>query len=207
MSTAPLQLERSLFDRFSVVACQDHVPEAPADGSHLHTRIGLGQHRDDPLKWRVELVVRVEREEGGTPPPYEIDARCMGFFAVSTSFPAQDAPRLVAVTGASILYSGLRELVALVTGRGPWGTYLLPTTTFSDLEPKNIESETELAPIIESALEDGERLTAEQIGRTVTVPDGLVRSTLRKMVADGRLVRAGRGLSARYSLTESQHSK
>ncbi|MDR9770472.1 hypothetical protein [Acetomicrobium sp.] len=34
------------------------------------------------------------------------------------------------VTGASILYSSAREMLAYISSRGPWGTCKLPTISF-----------------------------------------------------------------------------
>jgi len=44
------------------------------------------------------------------------------------------------VNGTSIFYSGLRDFVATITGRGPWGSPLLPTVSFVDLEPEGPET-------------------------------------------------------------------
>jgi hypothetical protein len=43
-------------------------------------------------------------------------------------------PKLVAITCPSMLYSAIRELVALLTGRGPHRPVMLPTVSFQDAD-------------------------------------------------------------------------
>ncbi|MCX5893162.1 MAG: hypothetical protein NTW80_09360, partial [Deltaproteobacteria bacterium] len=46
---------------------------------------------------------------------------------------------MVHTNGAAILYSSTREFLLMITGRGPWGGFYLPTTNF--LEPPKPEKE------------------------------------------------------------------
>jgi preprotein translocase subunit SecB len=56
----------------------------------------------------------------------------IGFFSVDEPVPEGQMGRMVAVTAPSILYSSIRELLALLTGRGPMPCLLLPVVTFID---------------------------------------------------------------------------
>ena len=72
--------------------------------------------------------------DSGTEEPYHIHCQIVGQFLVDEALDREDLDRLVAVNGASILYSSLREMLLIVTGRSAWGAMQLPTVNFNRLD-------------------------------------------------------------------------
>lgn len=128
---APLQLERYVFTKLEVEANPDYVPQETVADNPIKLRldIGLGEHQEDPTKFQVIVGIDELRAEKGTL-PYRIALQAVGLFSVSKDFKHDDLKKVVQVNGASMLYSAARELVLLITGRGPWSGYQLPTISF-----------------------------------------------------------------------------
>lgn len=128
---APLQLERYVFTKLEIEANPDYAPqEAPQDSPiKLRLDVGLGEHNEDPTKFQVVIGIDELRAEKGSL-PYRIALQVVGQFAVAQNFKPDDLKKVVQVNGASMLYSAAREMVLLVTGRGPWSAFQLPTISF-----------------------------------------------------------------------------
>lgn len=128
---APLQLERYVFTKLEIETNQDYVPQevSPDNPIKLRLDIGLGEHSEDPTKFQVSMGIDELRAEKGVL-PYRIALQVVGQFSVAQNFKPDDLKKLVQVNGASMLYSAARELVLLVTSRGPWSAFQLPTISF-----------------------------------------------------------------------------
>jgi len=128
--SSPLQLEHMVYERIEIAALPGHEPGAIVN---VKSAVSLGSTKD--LKsWRVRLTVTVSRDEEPTP-PYAINIVASGAFApVSVEDSPERIAKLVGVTGSSILYSAVRELVLLLTGRGQYGPFMLPTQSFVNLD-------------------------------------------------------------------------
>jgi preprotein translocase subunit SecB len=147
MTSVPLLLENHFFTKVVVEANPAYEPEKNEEQPFgIQTEVQVGQHKDDPRRWRVILNLRTE-STAEKEQPYKIDLECAGFFKVDHEVEEKRMPFLVRANGASILYSSAREFLLLVTGRGPWDPVYLPTTNF--LEPPKGEEKpklTESAP-------------------------------------------------------------
>ncbi len=128
---APLQLERYVFTKIEVEANPDFVlQESPEeDPVTMRLDVGLGEHNGDPSRYQVSVGIHELRAENGAL-PYRISLQIVGQFVVAQDFKPDDLRKIVQVNGASMLYSAARELVMLVTGRGPWPAFQLPTISF-----------------------------------------------------------------------------
>jgi preprotein translocase subunit SecB len=127
MKSAPLSLDFSYPIRINVVS----EPEGACDaGYDVACDIEVGQNATNPRRWRIQLEVKFSAK-GVKRPAYKGEVTYVGIFTVAEEYPNDKIPHLVAVTGPSILYSSIRELVALLTGRGPIRpSVLLPTVSF-----------------------------------------------------------------------------
>jgi preprotein translocase subunit SecB len=144
MSSLPLVVEKHFFTKVLVEANPAHQPEKDEEQSlGIRTEVQGGPHKDDPRRWRLFLTVHTEESEKEKI-PYKIDLECVGFFTVSPEVEEKKIPFLVHANGAAILYSSTREFLLLITGRGPWGGFYLPTTNF--LKPPKVEAEEETVP-------------------------------------------------------------
>ena len=139
LKPAPLSLDLSYPTLIHVVS----DIEGACEGYDVESDIEIGQSKNQERRWRVQLAVKFSAK-GAAVAAHKGEVTYVGIFTVAPSYPAEKMPRLVAVNAPSILYSAIRELVALLTGRGPLGTVQLPAVSFienvlvlaPDAEPK-----------------------------------------------------------------------
>jgi preprotein translocase subunit SecB len=129
----PLQLDQYTFSKLCVETNFGHKPETLAPMVNVQIQAGLGPVVGAENKYQVMLELSSLRAPDGTGTlPYEVTFQVVGQFSVlDPSY--NDKEKLVRINGTSILYSAAREMVLLVTGRGPWGPYQLPTVNFQTL--------------------------------------------------------------------------
>lgn len=94
--------------------------------------VAAEQNPDNDTQWRIEVTIDVQESEDKSF-PYRISCTVVGYFQVNKKLPRQEADDLAKVSGASILYSTLREIVANTTGRTEFPHLMLPTLSFLDL--------------------------------------------------------------------------
>lgn len=128
---APLQLEHYVFTKLEVEANHDYAPQEAVAESPVKLRLDmeLGEHKEDSTKFQVTVGIDELRAEKGIL-PYRISLQVVGLFSISKDFKHDDLKKIVQVNGASMLYSAAREMILLITGRGPWPAYQLPTISF-----------------------------------------------------------------------------
>jgi hypothetical protein len=83
--------------------------------------------------------ISVEQKDETHPYVLQIDAYApfkIDIEGCRQAYKAAFNPEVVAVNVARVLFSGARELLAVVTSRGPWGTANLPTVL---IDPSDVE--------------------------------------------------------------------
>ncbi len=101
----------------------------------VNVEVRIGQNPEDAKRWMIDLSIKVDPKDADVQ-SYSIKLGAIGFFLVGeemTLNPGQ-VEKLVAVNGASILYSSAREYLLLISGRGPFPPVYLPTFNFQGLE-------------------------------------------------------------------------
>jgi len=143
MAISPLQLSYSVFDLVHVEALtayewgEEAEPEPEVD-----VRVARSPEDDDE-GWAVWVTIQIAREAKPTP-PYAVTLSVFGTFEISRDFGSEDEiTQVVAVNGASMLYSAAREFLLGLTARGPNMEYMLPSYdfrhhTFQVLEPDQV---------------------------------------------------------------------
>jgi preprotein translocase subunit SecB len=132
-----LQLETHFYTKVIVEANPRYNPEKNGDQFTLITNVDVGQHKEDPRRWQIILELKTQPK---AKMPYKIDLECVGLFEVSPDVKVDMMGPLVRANGTAILYSSAREFLLLITGRGPWDSFYLPTTNFLEpLKPKKEE--------------------------------------------------------------------
>ena len=110
----------------------------------INARIGGRPNLEDPN--RVAVLVEIEsRTAAEVKFPYDFKVVMIGYFILNPDQPIEDRERAMMAlktTGASVLYSAARELIAVVTGRGPFPAVLLPTVVIALDEPPAQEQPT-----------------------------------------------------------------
>lgn len=90
--------------------------------------VETGQNKKDPSKFRVMLQIISDEEKEET--PYTFDLQLVGFFSVHDVKPFIGMDVWVYRNAVMILYSTAREVIASLTGRGPFPALILPTLNF-----------------------------------------------------------------------------
>lgn len=131
MSRAPLRLETYFFPKVQIEANPEYSPEAaPAEQDiELGVNLGLVSSKEQPTKYQLMLDIEKITVKSGML-PYRILLEAVAIFSVDPDLKHPDIKKLVQINGASMLYSAARELILTITGRGPWGSFQLPTVNF-----------------------------------------------------------------------------
>ena len=133
MLPSPLQLRSSHVVRFSLGANPKFDPASA--GLMLGTNVQLGWSQD-LRHWGITLKVDVQDSEDGKPSPYHGGVVLLGQFEwIGPLEPWPRLAKLVGVNGASMLFGIARELVLLLSSRGPHGPMMIQTVNFSDFDP------------------------------------------------------------------------
>jgi len=66
-------------------------------------------------------------EENADNPPYFFDVTAFGIVVVDDGMPSDEAYRLACTTTPQTLIGAIREHLASITARGPWGAVFLGT--------------------------------------------------------------------------------
>ncbi len=120
----PVTLERYFFTRSVVVTVDSHKPGEGVLSIGPENKIDLAAIEDNPGHYQVTM--RSTFNSNGDPSaPYTIDMQCVGLFIADSSLSPIDAPRAVTITAHNVLYGAIREAVAWITGRQPFGTLVL----------------------------------------------------------------------------------
>ncbi len=131
-----------MFTRSVVIAIPDHQP------GNLALKI-LGPENTINLvpidgqegKYQVGMSSKLNIN-GDAAYPYIIDMECIGVFSVDAKLTREEAVRGVMITAHSVLYGAIREAVAWITGRQPFGQLILGLSVLqtSQQEPTKLPS-------------------------------------------------------------------
>lgn len=102
--------------------------------------VEAGQHLKDLSRFRVLLKITSEVDGKDQLLPYHFKVTLIGFFRAVGFKPTANIDPFLVRNAATILYSSARELLASVTGRGPFPALVLPTVSFIDLEPESAKA-------------------------------------------------------------------
>jgi preprotein translocase subunit SecB len=90
----------------------------------------LFRKTDDPSRIRYVLTIKsAGRKEQF---PYAFRISVVGYFHIDKSFPEEKTYMLIYASAPSLLYGSVREMLATMTGRGPYPAIILPAATFYD---------------------------------------------------------------------------
>jgi preprotein translocase subunit SecB len=121
----PIQLERVVFTRSVVIAVPEHQPGDPAQPT-LGPENSVNVTPIDGQEGKYQVSMGTKLNINGDPTyPYIIDMECVGVFSVDAQLSQEEAIRGVTITAHSVLYGAIREAVAWLTGRQPFGQLML----------------------------------------------------------------------------------
>ena len=127
LNASPLRLHGHRFTEVSVKASEQ---EQPQGGFSLRTLRTLQDHAENPRMFRLILKVELGSSTPDQESPYSATLTVEGEFEVLESYNAGTPEELVNITGASMLYSACREMLANLTARSTHGMSTLPSVSF-----------------------------------------------------------------------------
>lgn len=134
MTKSPLKVKDYFVTGLSVKA---NLTGDGAEGvANVTTKVETAQHLSNKRDWKVALQINCEPNEknvGG----YSVTMELVGFFEVDNDLPEDRIGDVVAANAPAILYGAARELILLITGRGPFPPFSLPSATFIDETPSS----------------------------------------------------------------------
>jgi preprotein translocase subunit SecB len=152
MLLSPLILNNYFVTNLSVKATlpefpspQEALQAVEGSGANISTKVELGKNNNDPLNWRVVLQVSCKPMENRFC-LYSVDLELIGFFTIHKDIDKSKVGDLVAANGPALLYGAARELLLLITSRGPTAPFILPSATFVDLCPSNRKQQEQSSP-------------------------------------------------------------
>lgn len=136
MKPAPITLIEYFATDLLLVTNKAFVPDKPVqfveDEFHIDVVLARQDQGDQTIRrWQVTLEVR-HQPSPATNFPYSYRVVLVGQFSVASSVKADEEERTVRIHGASVLYGMTREIVRVLTGRGPYRPVLIPTISFYD---------------------------------------------------------------------------
>ena len=132
MKTSPLQLDH----HFMTVLHLEAGPNAGEQAPVVAASTRAAPDGQNPQKWCVQIIVELNNPEKSIA-AYTGRIEFIGYFTVDDKFPKDKVEQLARVNGASILYAAAREMIANITGRGPWRAIQLPSVSFVEDAPKD----------------------------------------------------------------------
>lgn len=97
-------------------------------------QVNYSRNEQEPSHYGATLTLETHKHKLNN---YWLRLVLVGFFRVAEGFPVEHAETLVKVNGPSLLYSAARELLAMITSRGPYPAIVLPTVTFQTIAEKS----------------------------------------------------------------------
>lgn len=120
----PIALKEVLFTKVVVQAIPGHEP--PEDGIVLspENSITVNQEPDKPHHFLASMTTIINKEKL-TSSPYFIEIECIASLETNGTLSAEEELRGVYINAHSVCYGAIRETVAWLTARQPYGPLAL----------------------------------------------------------------------------------
>lgn len=138
MKNSSLKIRNYFVTSLSVKAnpADDGAKMPLSDGVSTITKVETAQRAENNREWKVALQINCTPAESNVC-AYTIAADLVGFFEVDKELNEEKIGDVVAANAPAILYSAARELILLITGRGPFPPFALPSASFIDETPSS----------------------------------------------------------------------
>ncbi len=143
MKRAKFTLNHLFYPEISVTSNPEFDPKAKE--SPTEPTIQMLLHKTDENQYQLGLRLNLDGEISAD--RYTISAFGVANFTVDSDIDEDQQARLITQSGPNIVYGAMRDHLATVTGRCPWGEYYLqpkiiePEDFVPDGEPTNLEIE------------------------------------------------------------------
>ena len=140
----PVEIKNVFFTRSIVIAIPDHIP----DGTQIlkispvnNIDIKKVEGHEDQYTVSMHTLFNQDSEASA---PYMIDIECIAVFKVDTTISEEERIKRLTITGHSVIYGAIREAVAWITSRQPYGPLNLGLSILNHVtKPADNESQTQ----------------------------------------------------------------
>lgn len=130
----PISLEQIVFTRSVVIAVPEHVPNPKKLAKGPNNTLNFSKIEGEPHSYTATMHT-VMNPEADAEYPYSIDMECIGILHTDGTLTEEEAQRGIYITANSVMYGAIREAVAWITGRQPYGTLLLGLSVLPSATP------------------------------------------------------------------------
>jgi len=120
----PIVLESLMFTRSVVVAIPGHQVDPSMVKKGPENSLNVTKVENDRGLYSATMKM-VMNLDGETTYPYLLDMECIGTLRADDTLSHEEALRGAYITANSVLYGAIREAVAWITGRQPYGSLVL----------------------------------------------------------------------------------
>lgn len=137
----PIRLENSFFPVQEVRAIPEHNIEETRAGSEILITHHVEELSDRNNAFGVFVTLRLDEEKSKNP-PYFFELSAYGIFTIDeeSEIPTEASRGMLEFSAIQILIGAIRERLASLTSRAPWGTFTLGIVPIA-ITPKNEEPE------------------------------------------------------------------
>jgi len=136
VNESPLLLKTYFISHVKIDTIQNHNSEKgyTLSSQDVDSTVKYLTSKKFPGVWQVRLLIEHKFKEKSNI-PYTFSITMAGFFEVIKTYPKDKTVPLLKLNAPAMLYSAAREFIAMITGRGPWGEMILPSTNFLPTTP------------------------------------------------------------------------
>jgi preprotein translocase subunit SecB len=122
--TPQLQLEELLFPLQEVRSNQSHDPAGERAGTQLEFGQQLQKMEDQPGRYVLMVSVKTNNETSKNP-PYQFSIEAYAVLVVKGAADQAAEQLLITSNGFPMIMGAIRERIAHLTSRAPWGRFLV----------------------------------------------------------------------------------
>lgn len=135
----PIHLLDVIFTKVHVEAVAKHAPTNPPEISDISNHLNVEEPQEPGGKYQAVMRTIINKE-GSNKHPYVIDVECHAILTADATLTMDEARRGVTITAHSVLYGAIRETIAWLTGRQPYGAVVLGLSVLSG-RPKEADKQ------------------------------------------------------------------
>lgn len=135
----PITLEKLFFTRSMVISVPGYTPNENAVSPVPTNHINVSKMEGTPGSYTVSMRTLLNPDMDKST-SYSIDMECLSILKADETLSEEEALRGVTITGHSVLFGAIREAVAWITGRQPYGPLMLGLSVLRSKPPPPAET-------------------------------------------------------------------
>ncbi len=142
--TGPIQLIHSFFPQIELDA-DPHFGKVEDFDAEMDVKVGTQLHAEDrdEGRWTVGVVVELSWPDAEIAPYRKIKLTHFGLFQFSNKKNKDVFEKHLTISAPSMLYSGARTFLKILTNEGPYPSIILPSIQFKHMPVDEDEAATE----------------------------------------------------------------